>query len=76
MRASELVKLLEEAIQQYGNDTEVRWADENGRFPIEYSIKNHLAFEDNMVEEPVLYLGSETQLGYLSRKVAAQFGWR
>ena len=76
MTAAALIELLEDL----DPETEIRIAHQPS-WPFEYSISAYdHAFEEEVEGRrgtgPVFWLAEAQQLGYLSRDVAEQLGWR
>lgn len=73
MTISELIGDLEDLAADYGDDTEVRMANQPN-WPFEYSIDSVVAADDD-VDVPVVYIVEGEQLGYLPVDVTAELGW-
>ena len=81
MKIQDLIDALEEQKRIYGEQTEVRFAQQPS-WPLEYSIdETVVAFEpsedDNReTGEPIVYLAEADQIGYLPGAVSEELGWR
>lgn len=75
MKLSKLIDELEDMRDTYGDDVEVRMAEQPNR-PLEYTlgaVVDHTPAPDDFVDEakavPIVYLVEGRQLGYLPRAV-------
>lgn len=64
MTIQELIEMLEDAAEIYGDDLEIRIVN----LPFEYSVGATAAIEKTS-EKPVFYIASKTQLDYVSARV-------
>lgn len=77
MTLAELIEQLEDLAYSYGDDVEVRLAQQPN-WPFEYSIDSIIEGpEDGPEDAPVttIYIVEGQQLGYLPNKAAAIIGW-
>ena len=85
MTLRELIEELEEHAQDFGDETEVRLAQQPN-WPFEYSVGATVAIDpasalededDEEIEDgkTIVYIGEGSQLGYLPGSATRELGW-
>ena len=78
MTARELMEELEWAIEQNGEEVEVRIAHQP-KWAFEYSIDSAVTIEveneNDDEKDKVVYLAEGSQLGYLNELASSELGW-
>lgn len=87
MTIQDLISELQDMAEQYGEETEVRLAQQP-QWPFEYSISNIVAVNINEPDEDeeeaeydddtemIVYISEGSQLGYLPGVASRALGWR